>query len=136
MNIAVKEAQGRVLVTVMQLQGELDASNYLDVIAKAKEVYQAGTRYLLFDLSDLSHMSSAGLMALHSTALIMRGAEPPDPEYGWSAYHSMARDREGGMDQHCKILNPQPSVDRTLQITGFKAFFEVHTDMEAALASF
>jgi anti-anti-sigma regulatory factor len=136
MNIALQEAQGRVPVTIMQLHGELDASNYLSVIAKAQEVYQAGTRYLLLDLTDLSYMSSAGLMALHSAALIMRGAQPPDPEYGWGAYHSMAKDRESGVDQQCKILNPQPSVDRALDITGFKAFLEVYTDLEAALASF
>jgi anti-anti-sigma regulatory factor len=136
MNIAIKETQGRVPVTIMLLQGELDASNYLSVINQAKEVYQAGSRHLLLDLSDLSYMSSAGLMALHSAALVMRGAEPPDPEYGWGAYHAMARDREAGTDPYCKILNPQPSVDRTLEITGFKAFFEVYNDLEAALASF
>jgi anti-anti-sigma regulatory factor len=136
MNIAIQEAQGRVPVTIMQLQGELDASNYLSVITKAKEMYQAGARYLLLDLSDLTYMSSAGLMALHSAALIIRGAEPPDPEYGWTAYHSIARDREAGVDEHCKIFGPKPSVDRTLDITGFKAFLQVYTDKEAAIASF
>jgi len=136
MNIVVKESQGSVPVMIMQLQGELDASNYLDLIARAKEIYEAGGRYLLLDLSELSFMASSGLVALHSIALIMRGDEPPDPEFGWGAFRAAARDREGGCEKHCKLLKPQPAVNRTLQITGFESFLEVHTDLETALASF
>jgi anti-anti-sigma regulatory factor len=120
----------------MQLQGELDASNYRDVIAQAQELYDAGTRDLLLDLSELSFMASSGLVALHSVALIMKGEEPPDPEHGWGAFRSIAKDREGGMEQHCKLLNPRPSVVRSLEMTGFARFLEVHTDLEEALASF
>ena len=136
MEIVVEQAQGRVPVTVMQLHGELDASNYLDVIARAKELYAAGTRHLLLDLDGLSFISSAGLMALHSIALILQGEKPPDPEHGWSAYRTVRRDLEDGKATNCKILNPQPAVRRSLEVTGFKAFLEVHTDLEAALASF
>lgn len=136
MDIVVRQAQGQVPVTVMQLQGKLDASNYLDVIAQAKEVYEAGAQDLLLDLSDLSFMASSGLVALHSIALIMRGDEPPDPEYGWSAFRAVAKDVSGGFERHCKILNPQPAVDKTLTITGFKTFLEVHTDLDTAIASF
>jgi anti-anti-sigma regulatory factor len=136
MDIVVKEAQGNIPVTIMQLQGELDASNYLDVIAHTKEVYKAGTRDLLLDLSGLSFMASSGLVALHSIALIMRGEEPPDPEHGWGAFRALGRDKEAGFEQHCKVLNPQPPVARALEITGFKAFLEVYTDLDTALASF
>jgi anti-anti-sigma regulatory factor len=120
----------------MQLRGELDASNYREVIAKVGEVYDDGARDLLLDLSDLSFMASSGLVALLSVALIMRGAEPPDPEHGWGAFRTIAKEREGGLEEHCKILNPQPSVDKALQITGFNAYLEAYTDLDAALASF
>lgn len=136
MEIVVERAQGRVPVTVMQLHGELDASNYRDVIARARELYAAGTRHLLLDLGGLSFISSAGLMALHSTALIMKGEKPPDPEHGWSAFHAVGRDVEGGKATNCKILNPQLAVSQSLEVTGFKTFLEVHTDLETALASF
>ncbi|MFB0535844.1 MAG: STAS domain-containing protein [Anaerolineae bacterium] len=136
MEIVVKEVQARVPVTIMQLHGELDASNYLDVIARAKEICAAGTRHLLLDLSGLSFMASSGLVALHSIALITRGDEPPDPEYGWSAYRAARKDAGGGFAENCKILNPQPAVNRTLETTGFKNFLEVYTDLETALASF
>ena len=136
MEIVIKEAEARVPVTIMQLHGELDASNYLDLIARAKEICAAGTRHLLLDLSGLSFMASSGLVALHSIALITRGDEPPDPEYGWSAFRAIRKDVEGDFEQHCKILNPQPSVDRVLEVAGFKVSLEVHTDLETALASF
>lgn len=136
MNIVIKEAQSRVPVTIMQLQGELDASNYLEVIDHARQLHRAGTQHLLLDLSELSYMSSSGLMALHSMALIMSGDEPLDPEYGWSAFHAVARDVEDGAKANYKILNPQPSVQKTLDLTGFGTLLEIHTDLDTALASF
>lgn len=136
MEIIVREAEGAVPVTILELQGELAASNYLDVIARARELYAAGTRNLLLDLGGLSFMASSGLVALHSIALIMRGAEPPDPEHGWGAFRAVDRDRGGGFEKHCKILNPQPSVAKTLEITRFDSFVEIYTDLDTALASF
>ena len=136
MELETTQAQGQVPVTVMKLVGELDASNYLEVIAKGKELYAAGTRDLLLDLGDLAFMASSGLVALHSLVLIMNGEVPPDPEHGWSAFHGISRDRERGFADHFRVVNPQPSVARTLEITGFKTFVQVHTDLEAALASF
>jgi anti-anti-sigma regulatory factor len=136
MDIIVTKAEGRVPVTIMKLQGELDASNYLDPVARAQEEYRAGARDLLLELSDLSFMASSGLVALHSIALIMRGEEPPDPEHGWGAFRALAKDKEGGYELHCKLCNPQPSVAKTLEMTGFSTFLEVHSDPEVAIASF
>lgn len=138
MEIKVDQAQGRVPVTVMKLEGELEAKNYLNVIESGKEIYEAGGRDLLLDLTDLSFMSSSGLVALHSLVLLMRGEEPDDPEAGWSALHAIAEEVESGAqpEEHFKLLNPQPRVDKTLEITGFKKLFEIHTDREEAIASF
>ncbi len=136
MNITVEQAQGRVPVTILGIHGDLDGSNYMDVIAKAKEVYQAGARYLLVDMRDIPYMGSSGLVALHSIASLLRGETPPDPESGWSAFHAIARDRDTGAQPYVKLLGPRPKVERTLDITGMKAFFEIYTDLETAVASF
>ena len=136
MKITTSQAQGRVPVTILSLQGNLDGSNYQAVIAKANEVYTAGAQNLLIDMGEVPFMASSGLVALHSIALIMRGEEPPGPEAGWGAFHAIDRDRDSGLQQHLKLLNPQPTVDRTLEMTGMKEFFEIHTDLEAAVASF
>ena len=138
MNITVEHVQGKVPVTIMHLQGELDASCYMDVIEKAKELYQAGTRDLLLDLSEMPFMSSSGLVSLHNIAMLMRGEEPPDPESGWGAMHSMADAVEDatGYESHCKLLNPHPRVEKTLAITGFNNIFDILTDRTEAIAAF
>ena len=136
MDITVKQMQGSVPVTILQTHGDLDASNYQDLIAKGQEVYEAGARDILVDMSDTPFMGSSGLAALHSLALLVRGDELPDLESGWNVFHEIDRDRDSGLQKHIKLLNPQPQVDRTLEMTGLKQFFEVHTDLETAIASF
>jgi anti-anti-sigma regulatory factor len=136
MSITIDQAQGKVPVTILSVQGDLDASNYQDVIDSATQAYEAGARDILIDMSEIKFMSSSGLVALHSIALLMRGEELPDPEYGWEAFRTLDRDRESGVQEHVKLLNPQPKVDRSLEITGLKQFFEIYTDLDTALASF
>jgi hypothetical protein len=33
------------------------------------------------------------------------------------------------------LLNPQPHVDQVLEMSGFKLFLEVHSDLDQAIAS-
>ncbi len=138
METRVERGAGPPDVAVLALEGELDASNFEDVIAAGRSLYADGTRRLVLDLSGLRYMGSSGLVALHSLAVLMRGEEPPDPEYGWSAFHSVGRDAaaESGPQQAVKIAGVQPSVERVLDRTGLKRYFEVHPDRAAALASF
>ena len=136
MDITVSRAQGRVPVMVLQPHGDLDASNFRDLIAKAKEVYESGTRDILVDLSDTSYMSSSGLVALQSIAALTRGDPTPNLEEGWGAIRAIDRDRDSGLQPHFTLLSPQPRIDRVLEMTGFSRFLEVHTDLETAVASF
>jgi Anti-anti-sigma regulatory factor (antagonist of anti-sigma factor) len=136
MNIAVSQAQGNVPVTVIKLDGQLDGQNYQDLIGKAQELYKAGAHDFLLDLSDLSYISSAGLVALHSMALLTRGEELPDMEGGWSAYRSMGRSSEAGMQKHVKLLNPRSEVMGVLDMVGFSNVFEIYTDLDEAIKSF
>ena len=136
MYIVANEVQGEVPVTVLQIHGELDASNYQRVVARAREAYDAGAQDLLLDLEHVPFMGSSGLVAFHSIALLMRGETPPDPEAGWGTLRSIDREREAGLQQHVKLLNPQPKVERVLKMAGFDRFFEVYTDQEEAIASF
>jgi anti-anti-sigma regulatory factor len=136
MYVTTTQAQAEVPVTVLHLKGELDASNYQIIIDKAREAYAEGTQNLLVDLSEVPYMGSSGLVAFHSVALLMRGETPPAPEEGWGALRSIDREREAGLQQHVKLLNPQPKVERVLRMAGFDRFFEIYTDQEAAIASF
>ena len=123
-------------VTLLRLQGDLDGSNYLDLIGKAKDAYQGGAQHLLLDLGGVPYMSSAGLVALHSAVQLLRGDQPLDPTAGWSTLKSVALEQPTSAQQLVKLLNPQPRVTRTLEMSGMNLFFEVYADEAAALASF
>jgi len=136
MNISVSQAQGKVPVTVIKLDGQLDGQNYQELIAKAQEQYGAGGREFLLDLSDLTYISSAGLVALHSVALLARGDELPDMEGGWAAYRSLGRSSEAGIQKHVKLLNPSTEVMSVLDMVGFGNLFEIYTNLDEAVNSF
>jgi anti-anti-sigma regulatory factor len=136
MNIFISQVQGQVPVTVFKLEGQLDGQTYQDLIHKARESYKAGWRDFLVDMTDLTYISSAGLVALHSVALLAKGEELPDTEEGWSAYRSMGRSREAGIQDHMKLLNPRPEVMSVLEMVGFSAVFKIFTDLDEAVKSF
>lgn len=127
---------GSPATVILSLSGELDATNYLDVIERVRGLYNDGARQLVLDLSDLKFLSSSGLVSLHSAALIMRGEQPPSPELGWSAFHAIATDVEQGYETCCVIVNPQGRVRKTLEMTGFNTFLKIFDDTDAALGFF
>jgi anti-anti-sigma regulatory factor len=136
MNITVRQVQGRVLVAVLGVQGDLDASNYQDLIATATEVYGAGTKDILLDLTKTSFVSSSGLVAIHSIAILAQGEPLPEQDAGWGALRAIRQGLGTGVQEHIKLLSPQPNVVRTLEKTGMVEFFEIHTDLDTAIASF
>jgi anti-anti-sigma regulatory factor len=136
MQVTVDQVQSRLPITVLAIQGDIDGSNYDQLIAKVRELYAAGMRYLLLDLSNVPFMGSSGVVALHSIALLMRGETPPDPAHGWQAFRAIDQSRGSGVQQQVKLLGPQPKVNRTLQMTSMSDFFEIYTDKQAAIASF
>ena len=138
LNRAVDKKEGSVPVTVVRLEGELDASNYESLIAQTEELYENGTRDLLLDLENVDFVSSSGLIGLHSIALIMRGETLSDPEEGWAAFRAVSRDMitTGGEETHFKLLKPQSLVRKVLDTSGFSEFMPVFEDEESAVASF
>jgi anti-anti-sigma factor len=136
MEIRIAHENSNVPVTVIQLHGDVDGSNYRRVIDAARQLCSKGTRDVLVDLREVPFMSSAGLVALHSIALMVRGESPSEGEHSWGALHAIDRDRERGVQVHLKLVGPQPRVSRVLEMAGFNRFIEVHPDLETALASF
>lgn len=135
LQIDVSQEPARVPVAVISLDGELDSATYMDALARARELVEAGTTDILLDLEKLTYMGSSGLFFVHSTAMLLRGEQPPDPEGGWGAMHQAAGDHSAA-GAHLKLLSPQPQVDRVLDRSGLKRFFDTYTDRAEALASF
>jgi len=124
-------------VTILRPQGDIDASNFQALLDHVQSSFDTGTRSVLLDMSEVPYMSSAGLVAMQGIIKLLKGEGSPDPEAGWDAFHDIDREREAGMQQVFKILSPQPAVDKSLEMVGFKGqYIEVYTDEATALASF
>jgi anti-anti-sigma regulatory factor len=127
---------GNAPVSILRPVGRLDGQTYKELIAKAAELYEAGTRNILLDLSEVSYISSAGVVALHTIALMLRGQPLPNLENGWNAIKTTGRASESGVQKHFKLLNPRAEVSSVLEMVGFTAFLEVFQEQEAALRAF
>jgi len=134
MTIDVEQVAGDPPVTVVALDGELDASNYESVIDVVRTAYADGSRGLVFDLSGLTFMASSGLFALHSAVRIMRGETPPDPEGGWGALHEMTQDGASVSGNVC-LAETQDAIARVLERTGMTRLFKMHANRADAVAA-
>jgi anti-anti-sigma regulatory factor len=120
------------VVAVMKLKGDINASNFMEVVTKAREIYNNPAGNLVLDLSAVTSVSTTGVVALHKIALIYSGvqqdveADDSRPDF---THSSNAR-------KYVKLLNPQPDVDKALEKAGMKLFFKVYEDLDSALTSF
>lgn len=134
LNISIRQSDEP--IAIMQIKGDINASNFLEVVNKAQELYNNPARNLILDLSEVASVSTTGLVALHKIALIYSGvpqemdteaaAQERRPDF---THHSNAR-------KFVKLLNPQPDVDKALERAGMKLFFKVFKDLESAIQSF
>ena len=120
MNILVGQEQGSVPVTVLKVEGDIDAKTYKELQDKAAEIIEAGANNILLDLGDVEYMGSAGFRAIHAIANMLN------------------KEQKEGMykSEHVKLLNPKGEVARVIKTLGFDSFLEIHQDRAAAIASF
>lgn len=118
-------------IAILQLKGDINGSNFMQVTDKAQELFKNPARYLLIDLSEVNSISSAGLSALHKIALLYSGVHQETQQaFNPQLTHS------SNARKYVKLLNPQTEVEKTLEIAGFKLFFKIYRDLDSALASF
>jgi anti-anti-sigma factor len=134
---AVEQVDGGVPVTVLTLEGELDASSYEGVIETVRGIYAGGARSLLLDLTGLTFISSSGLVALHSSVRLMRGEAPPDAEHGWAAIRAISDDVDDGVaPSNIRLCGTQEAVQKVLDRTGLGGLIPSDPDRATALAAF
>ncbi len=120
MSILVGQEQGKVPVTVLKIEGDIDAGTYKGLQDKASELIEAGTSNILLDLGQVEYMGSAGFRAIHAIANMLN------------------KEQKEGMykSEHVKLLNPKDEVARVIKTLGFDSFLEIHEDRNEAIASF
>lgn len=134
MEIKVSTENGRVPVTVIHVDGNIDSSTYQTFQAKAEELIDGGARHILIDLSHAPYVSSAGFRALHQIFNKLRSIHP-DSNLG---EEEMRKGISAGTykSPHLKLLNLSKETKTTFDMSGFDMFIETYDDRKTAIASF
>ncbi|HXD11191.1 MAG TPA: STAS domain-containing protein [Anaerolineales bacterium] len=134
MEIKVFTENGRVPVTVMHVDGNIDSATYEIFKAKADELIQGGARHILVDLSHAPFVSSAGLRALHSLFNELRTLSPDSK----MSDDDVKKGINSGTykSPHLKLLNLSKETQTAFTVSGFDMFIETFTDRKTAVDSF
>lgn len=124
MEITTSQMHGRVPVTVLRVQGAVDSSTFQDFSRAMRAAIDGGAEFLLLDLAEVPFMSSAGIRSLNEISLYLRKKFPQE-NLGWTPRSS-----------RLKLLNPKDRLSEVFKISGVDAIFEIHSDLEQAIASF
>ena len=134
MEIKVSTENGRVPVTVLHVDGNIDSSTYEKFQSTAKKLIDEGARYILVDLSHAPFVSSAGLRALHTLFNELRSKNPDSN----LTDEQMRKGISAGTykSPHLKLMNLSPETRSAFEMSGFDMYIETFTDMKKAIASF
>ena len=134
MEIKAYVENGKVPVTIMHVDGNIDSASYQAFKAKAEELIHEGARHILVDLSHAPFVSSAGLRAFHEIFNQLRKLHP-DANLGED---EMKKGIAAGTykSPHFKLLNLSNETKTAFQLSGFDMFIESFTDLKTAVQSF
>ena len=136
MDITVDIHKAEHPIAVMKLKGDINATNFLQIVNKAQELFDNPARNLILDLSEVTSVSTTGMVALHKIALVYSGVpQEMDTE---ADTQDMRPDftHSSNARKYVKLLNPQPDVDKALEKAGMKLFFKIFKDLDTAIQSF
>ena len=130
-DLQIKQSQheGRLPVTVFELVGELDSSNVERFQTETQQAIEAGTHYVLLDISQMTYISSGGLRALFKLAKALSAQDGTESGSHVSKTGSFK-------SPYFKLLNPTSYVRQLLDGMGFTMSIEIYNDRDAAIASF
>jgi len=120
LNFMVGQEQGNVPVTVLRVEGDIDAATHKALQDKASEVIEGGATHILLDLGGVNYMGSAGFRAIHAMTNMLSDGDSP------------------GLTKstHLKLLNPTDAVARVIKTLGFDVYLDIFQDREEAINSF
>ena len=131
MEITVTQEQNQVPVTVLHVAGKTDSESAAILQKKAMELIDGGARYLIFDLSGVPYMSSAGLRVLQEVFNKLRALSSEDSDK--DTYRKIV---DGSYQlPYLKIVNPTPEVTEVLKMSGFDMLVSIEKDLKKAMAS-
>ncbi len=128
LTINKSQEQGKSLVTVLHLNGQLDGSTESQLLEAARQAHEEGARHLLLDLSELTILTSAGLRAIQNILRLFTPQEDKEliRRHGDEPYKS----------PYFKLVCPNPQIYYILNISGFLQNLLIYNDLNEAVGSF
>lgn len=133
MEIKVSTENGRVPVTVLQVDGSIDLSTYEDFQSQTEKLIEGGARRILVDMARVPFMSSSGLRALNQIFNKLRESNKDDV-----TDEELKKGISAGAykSPHLKLLNLSEKTRVAFETAGFDMFIETFTDRQTAINSF
>jgi hypothetical protein len=128
LNITSSQIQGDVTVIVLHLNGHLHGDTEPQLLDRARQAYEDGSKYLLLDLSGVEVLTSAGLRAIHKIFNLFTPQSDIEiiHQHGAEPYKS----------PYFKLVCPNPKIYYVLNIAGFLQNILIYNNMEDAVNSF
>ena len=112
--VKITNVEGRVPITVFQLQDRVNLGNFSELEQTAKDAYEAGMRDLVIDLSQTPSLTSIGIRAI----VVIHRLLSPDK------------------GKHLKLAGAIVPIREMLGIAGITQFIEMYDTVDEAVASF
>jgi anti-anti-sigma factor len=132
MEIKVSTENGRVPITVVHVDGKIDASTADAFQKEMVKLVENGARHMLIDLTHTPYISSAGLRALHEVFNKLRdkngdiGDEELRHRISNGTYKS----------PHLKLLNLSAEAKIAFETAGFDMYLQAFSNRQEAINSF
>ena len=112
--VKITNVEGRIPVTVFQLQDRVNLGNFAELEQTAKNAYEAGMRDLVIDLSQTPSLTSIGIRAI-------------------VIIHRLLSEDRG---KHLKLAGAILPIREMLGIAGITQFIDMYETVDEAVASF
>jgi anti-anti-sigma factor len=134
MEITVSTQNGRVPITIMHINGDIDTTTSKLFQTKAEELIKGGARYILVDLAHCPYMSSASLRALH---VVFKELNTIHPD-ATLAENDITKGINDGTykSPYLKLVNISSETKTVFKVSGFDMFLEFYDDIKKAIAAF
>ena len=120
LDIMVGHAEGNVPVTILRIEGDIDAATHKTLADKAAAEIAEGATHILLDMGGVNYMGSAGFRAIHAITNMLN------------------KDGSSGLSKspYLKLLGPTDAVARVIKTLGFDVYLDIYQDRDEAIASF
>ena len=134
MDMKLSTENERVQVTLIHIDGNLDAGSYREFQEKTQYLIKDGARYILIDLEHSPFVSSAGFRAIHQLFKDLNAAHDESN----ISEEEMKQGVSAGSykSPYLKLVNLSADTKAVFKTTGFDMYLDHYDDIKTALASF